>query len=151
MPPATVLMRRCRTRPRIAGWRAPVRPVDPLSDPYRRALRCLVKRSLKQYDGPCGQVAVLERHPDGFPALFPELVLEKTAPTSVEVAAGVAFKGLEGQTLTQLSFDVKTGDDCGGGAPRFNLTTDAGTGFAVTTARSRTLGMAGRASRSAAT
>jgi hypothetical protein len=36
-------------------------------------------------------------------------------------------KGVEGNTLSQLSFDVK--GYCGAGAPRFNVYTDAGTQF----------------------
>jgi hypothetical protein len=52
------------------------------------------------------------------------LKLVKIAPSAeIPLAAGVEFKGLEGQQLTQLSFDMKTGDDCGGGAPRFNVYT----------------------------
>ena len=55
------------------------------------------------------------------------LKLVKNASNEIPVAAGVAFKGIEGQKLTQLSFDVK--DDCGAGAPRFNIDTAAGTQF----------------------
>jgi len=54
------------------------------------------------------------------------LSLQKNAPTTAELAAGVQFKGLEGQTLTKLSFDVKNGTYCGAGAPRFNVDTDQG-------------------------
>ena len=55
------------------------------------------------------------------------LSLQKNAPTSANLAAGAEFKGIEGQMLTKLSFDVK--GYCGAGAPRFNVTTDAGTSF----------------------
>src|SRR5262245_19066299 len=56
------------------------------------------------------------------------LSLKKDAPLDVAVAAGATFKGVEGQRLSQLSLDVK-GSSCGGGAPRSNVTTDAGTAF----------------------
>ena len=55
------------------------------------------------------------------------LSLQKNAATSANLAAGAEFKGLEGQVLTKLSFDVK--GYCGAGAPRFNVSTDAGTSF----------------------
>jgi hypothetical protein len=55
------------------------------------------------------------------------LSLRKTAETSVEVAAGVEIKGVEGETLTQLSFEVK--GYCGAGAPRFNVYTESTTYF----------------------
>ena len=55
------------------------------------------------------------------------LSLQKNAATSVELAAGAEIKGVEGETLTQLSFDVK--GYCGAGAPRFNIYTDAATYF----------------------
>ena len=55
------------------------------------------------------------------------LSLQKDAPLTANLAAGVEFKGLEGQMLTKLSFDVK--GYCGAGAPRFNVSTDAGTSF----------------------
>jgi hypothetical protein len=57
------------------------------------------------------------------------LSLQKNIDTSANAAAGVTFKGVEGTTLTQLSFDVKTTAYCGSGAPRFNVYTDAGTQF----------------------
>jgi hypothetical protein len=43
------------------------------------------------------------------------LSLEKNALTSANVAAGAEIKGVEGETLKQLSFDVK--DDCGLDSP----------------------------------
>ena len=56
------------------------------------------------------------------------LQLVKNGPTEVWLSSGAEFKGVEGQKLTQLSFDVK--NVCGGGAPRFNVYTDQGqTGF----------------------
>ena len=57
------------------------------------------------------------------------LRLEKNVPTSELVAAGAEFKGVAGEPLTTLSFDVKNGKYCGAGAPRFNVYTDAGTAF----------------------
>lgn len=60
---------------------------------------------------------------DGF------LSLQKNAPTSANLSAGLMVKGVEGNTLEQLSFDVKTDKDCGAGAPRFNVYTNAGTQF----------------------
>ncbi len=55
------------------------------------------------------------------------LSLQKIAPTTANLAAGVEFKGVESKPLTQLSFDVK--GYCGAGAARFNVYTDAGTQF----------------------
>jgi hypothetical protein len=55
------------------------------------------------------------------------LSLQKNAPTSADVAAGASFKGVEGDTLSQLSFDVK--GYCGAGAPRFNVYTANSTLF----------------------
>ena len=55
------------------------------------------------------------------------LSLQKNAATSVELAAGAEIKGVEGETLSQLSFDVK--GYCGAGAPRFNVYTDSATYF----------------------
>jgi hypothetical protein len=55
------------------------------------------------------------------------LSLQKNAATSVELAAGAEIRGVAGETLSQLSFDVK--GYCGAGAPRFNVTTESGTAF----------------------
>jgi len=55
------------------------------------------------------------------------LSLQKNAPTNVEVAAGAEIKGVEGELLAQLSFDVK--GYCGAGAPRFNVYTQSATYF----------------------
>ena len=52
------------------------------------------------------------------------LSLQKNTATADNVAAGAAMKGVEGEPLSQLSFDVK--GYCGAGAPRFNVDTEAG-------------------------
>src|SRR5215207_4309638 len=52
------------------------------------------------------------------------LSLQKNAPTSAELAAGADIKGVQGESLDQLSFEVK--GYCGAGAPRFNVWTDTG-------------------------
>ena len=52
------------------------------------------------------------------------LSLQKNAPTSEWLSAGAEIKGVEGDSLDQLSFEVK--GYCGAGAPRFNVVTDAG-------------------------
>lgn len=58
------------------------------------------------------------------------LELVKNAATEIPVSAGAEFKGLEGQTLTKLSFDVKTTEVCGAGSPRFNVyTVEEGLGY----------------------
>ena len=57
------------------------------------------------------------------------LSLQKNTATADNVAAGAAFKGVEGKALSQLSFDVKTDSYCGAGAPRFNVYTATGTQF----------------------
>jgi hypothetical protein len=49
------------------------------------------------------------------------LSLQKNAPTSAWLAAGAEIKGVQGESLDQLSFDVK--GYCGAGAPRFNVLT----------------------------
>src|SRR5262249_41346170 len=50
------------------------------------------------------------------------LTLQKNVDTTALVAAGASIKGVQGQQLSQPSFDVK--GDCGAGAPRFNVSTD---------------------------
>lgn len=57
------------------------------------------------------------------------LSLQKNTATSTNAAAGADIKGVEGDELTSLSFEVKNGAYCGAGAPRFNVYTDAGTSF----------------------
>jgi hypothetical protein len=56
------------------------------------------------------------------------LSLQKNAATSVAVAAGATIKGVEGEKLESLSYEIK-GDHCTGGAPRFNVVTDTATHF----------------------
>jgi hypothetical protein len=55
------------------------------------------------------------------------LSLQKNTDTANPVAAGATFKGVEGDTLSQLSFDVK--GYCGAGAPRFDVFTADSTLF----------------------
>jgi hypothetical protein len=55
------------------------------------------------------------------------LSLQKNAATSVELSAGAEIKGVEGETLEKLSFEVN--GYCGAGAPRFNVYTEARTYF----------------------
>jgi hypothetical protein len=58
------------------------------------------------------------------------LSLQKNIDTSANVAAGADIKGVAGQKLTKLSFDVKDGAYCGAGAPRFNVDdSDGATSF----------------------
>jgi hypothetical protein len=63
----------------------------------------------------------------------PSILLQKNGPTSDCVAAGVDIvSSLEGgpvASLTELNFDYKTGEHCGGGAPRFNVVVDNNTYF----------------------
>src|SRR2546428_6275545 len=54
------------------------------------------------------------------------LLLVKTGPTPNIAAAGARIKGVKGITLTELGYDIRTGSHCGGGAPRFNITTTTG-------------------------
>ena len=49
------------------------------------------------------------------------LFLQKNTATAAFVAAGADVLGVEGQPVAELGFDVRTGGDCTGGSPRFNL------------------------------
>src|SRR5689334_2000413 len=55
----------------------------------------------------------------------PSILLQKLGPTANCAAAGVDIvTPLEGgpiAALTELNFDFKNGEHCGGGAPRFNV------------------------------
>lgn len=53
------------------------------------------------------------------------LRLEKNVATEVWAAAGADIKGVAGETLNNISFEVK--GYCGAGAPRFNVYDDANT------------------------
>ena len=55
------------------------------------------------------------------------LVLEKNCPTPVVASAGAVANSIQGTSATELGFDLKNTSPCGGGAPRFNLTTEQGT------------------------
>lgn len=55
------------------------------------------------------------------------LLLSKNGPTPECAAAGARIKGWQpGNTIDQLGFDYRNGTHCGGGAPRFNITSTAG-------------------------
>lgn len=51
----------------------------------------------------------------------PALVMTKLQPTYVNAAALAVVDGADGETLTELGFDVFDGGHCGAGAPRFNV------------------------------
>jgi hypothetical protein len=55
------------------------------------------------------------------------LVLEKNCPTTVVASAGAVANSIRGTSPTVLGFDLRNGDPCTGGAPRFNLLTEQGT------------------------
>jgi len=57
------------------------------------------------------------------------LSLEKNAPTTAELAAGAELKGVAGETLTTLAFDVNDASYCNAGAPRFNVYSGGSTYF----------------------
>jgi len=73
--------------------------------------------------------AVGEADPTGGAQSF---YLQKDVPTATPVAAVAEIKGIAGEKasdLTGLSWEHKTGEHCGGGAPRWNLNTvDSGGG-----------------------
>lgn len=46
------------------------------------------------------------------------LYLQKSGPTADNSAAGASVTGVEGTTLTELGFDVRSDGHCGAGAPR---------------------------------
>src|SRR3954452_15326575 len=57
------------------------------------------------------------------------LLLNKNGPTADCSAAGARIKGAEKEDVDAtfaLGFDYRNGTHCGGGAPRFNVTTDDG-------------------------
>jgi hypothetical protein len=55
------------------------------------------------------------------------LLLNKNGPTPNCSSAGATINGFRpGTTLTELGFDYRLGGHCGGGAPRFNITTTTG-------------------------
>jgi hypothetical protein len=65
------------------------------------------------------------------------LLLAKTGPTANIAAAGASLKGVAGDPLTTIGYDIRKhggfasplGSSCGAGAPRFNVVTDFGTHF----------------------
>ncbi len=54
------------------------------------------------------------------------LVLVKTGPTRNFASADAFITGVNGITLTELGYDIRTGSHCGAGAPRFNVVTSDG-------------------------
>jgi hypothetical protein len=54
------------------------------------------------------------------------LLLSKNGPTPDCSSAGAKITGADGNTVTELGFDIRNGTHCGGGAPRFNVTTTDG-------------------------
>jgi hypothetical protein len=67
------------------------------------------------------------------------LLLAKTGPTTNVAAAQAHIKGVKGQVITELGYDIRKplatvdprGSHCGGGAPRFNVTTEEGNFYFV--------------------
>lgn len=67
------------------------------------------------------------------------LLLAKTGPTANNAAAQAEVKGVKGQTLTELGYDLRKpnntadprGSHCGAGAPRFDIETEDGTIYFV--------------------
>ncbi len=57
------------------------------------------------------------------------LVMSKMLPTAANAAAGAIVEGVDGIRLDELGFDVYLGGHCGGGAPRFDVTTEDGTTY----------------------
>jgi hypothetical protein len=59
---------------------------------------------------------------------FKGLLLIKTGPTANNAAAGANITGLDNKvtSLTEIGYDLRKGSHCGGGAPRFNITTTTG-------------------------
>ncbi|HZP92525.1 MAG TPA: hypothetical protein VFB20_06555 [Burkholderiales bacterium] len=53
------------------------------------------------------------------------LLLSKNGPTTDCSSAGVVIRHAP-RTITELNFDYRKGGHCGAGAPRFNITTEAG-------------------------
>ena len=83
------------------------------------------------------------------------LLLAKTGPTANIASAGAELKGVAGEPLTSIGYDIRKhggastplGSHCGAGAPRFNVVTDFGTHFIGCVSPppvSQTLGRAGR-------
>jgi hypothetical protein len=55
------------------------------------------------------------------------LLVSKNGPTPDCSSAGAVIKGFRrGGTITELGFDFRKGGHCGAGAPRFNVTDEAG-------------------------
>lgn len=59
----------------------------------------------------------------------PSLLLEKLAATTDCSSAGATITGIEGIVLSELNFDIKNGDLCTGGSPRFNVSASDGFHF----------------------
>ena len=57
------------------------------------------------------------------------LFLQKDGLTSVNAAAGAEVTGVNGITLEEIGFDIRTDGHCGAGAPRFNVQASDGFHF----------------------
>ena len=58
------------------------------------------------------------------------LLVSKNGPTPDCSSSGAVIRGFKrGSTITELGFDFRKGGHCGGGAPRFNVTDEAGTTY----------------------
>jgi hypothetical protein len=65
------------------------------------------------------------------------LLVAKTGPTANVASSGAVLKGVEGEPVSELGYDIRKGgapgspigSHCGAGAPRFNVVTDFGTHF----------------------
>ena len=81
-------------------------------------------------DPACPTQGITDRNVQG-------LLLSKTGPTANIAAAGASLKGVAGEPVTTLGYDIRKhggtaspyGSSCGAGAPRFNVVTDFGTHF----------------------
>ena len=54
------------------------------------------------------------------------LLLIKTGPTSNNALAGATLTGVQGITLSELGYDIRSGSVCDGLAPRFDIWTTTG-------------------------
>jgi hypothetical protein len=57
------------------------------------------------------------------------LLFVKTGDTYNDASATATVKGVKGIVLSEIGYDIRTGSHCGGGAPRFNITTTNGKSY----------------------
>lgn len=57
------------------------------------------------------------------------LFLQKNGASAVNAAAGADFGGVAGIRLTSLSYEYTANSACGGGSPRFDVSTNSGAQF----------------------